>query len=231
MVTDPDTYETSDVVEKSSKSGVFSNKRLLVIQKGFLYYFTNVPKSYKGHVPNILTAVKELPKSSIEIKAISMIKMEGSNSPNLIIKFYLKDMIEREDIRKSISDTNFRHTKKSTNDQEEWKFTYSSVLHCRLWYTALLKLKSHFSKQDDKINEFFNNFDPGKRNSQLPPAMKDKMQSANEKNRAMSDPPVDIVSKFIEEDKKLEQKKSEKIEPPQKLYSSTPPKPIKLSNI
>ena len=37
--------------------------------------------------------------------------------------------------------------------------------------------------------------------------MKDKMQNANEKNRSMSEPPVDIVSKFIEEDKKLEQKK------------------------
>lgn len=65
VVTDPETYETSEIVEKSSKTGVFSNKRLLVIKNGFLYYFTNVPKNYKSHVPNILTAVKELPKSSI----------------------------------------------------------------------------------------------------------------------------------------------------------------------
>lgn len=77
--------------------------------------------------------------------------MESSNSPNLIIKFNEKDMIEREDIRKSISDRNYRHMKKSTSEQEEWKFTYSEVLKCRLWYTALLKLKAHFSKQDDKI--------------------------------------------------------------------------------
>lgn len=141
--------------------------------------------------------VKELPKSSIEIRAISNIKMESSNSPNLIIKFYGKDMIEREDIRKSISDRNYRHTKKITNDQEEWKFTYSSVLRCRLWYTALMKLKSYFAKQDDKVEEFFNNFDPGRRNSQLPAAMKDKVQSNNDKSRSMTDPSIDLVNKFI----------------------------------
>lgn len=38
--------------------------------------------------------------------------MESSNSTNLIIKFYEKDMIEREDIRKSINDNTYRHTKK-----------------------------------------------------------------------------------------------------------------------
>lgn len=40
--------------------------------------------------------------------------MESSNSANLIIKFYEKDMIEREDIRKSISDRNYKYMKKNT---------------------------------------------------------------------------------------------------------------------
>ena len=65
VVTDPETYENSEIVEKSSKSGIFSNKRLLVIKNGFLYYFTNVPKNYKNYMPNILNTFKELPKSSI----------------------------------------------------------------------------------------------------------------------------------------------------------------------
>jgi hypothetical protein len=38
--------------------------------------------------------------------------MESSNSTNLIIKFYEKDMIEREVIRQSISDRNYKYTKK-----------------------------------------------------------------------------------------------------------------------
>lgn len=113
-------------------------------------------------------------------------------------------MIEREDIRKSISDRNYRHTKKSTSQQEEWKFTYSSVLQCRLWYTALLKLKTYFSKQDDKIDEFFHHFDPAKRNSQLPPAMKDKV-IGGDKMRASTDPTIDLITKFIEADKKNQQ--------------------------
>lgn len=58
VITDPDTYETSETVEKSSKSGIFSNKRLLVIKNGFLYYCTNVPKNYKGHSPNVLDTLK-----------------------------------------------------------------------------------------------------------------------------------------------------------------------------
>ena len=91
---------------------------MLVIKNGFLYYFTNVPKSYKNHVPNILNTLKELPKSSIEIKEIQQIKMESSKSTNLVIKFHEKDMIDREDIRKSISSKNYVHSKKGTEELE-----------------------------------------------------------------------------------------------------------------
>ena len=95
--------------------------------------------------------------------------MESSKSTNLIIKFHEKDMIDREDIRKSITSKNYVHSKKGSEDLEEWKFTYTTALQCRIWFNALLKLKTHFSKQNNKIMEFFTNFDPAKRNSQLPP--------------------------------------------------------------
>lgn len=42
-ISDPETFELSETVEKSSKSGIFTNKRLLMIKDGFLYYFSNVP--------------------------------------------------------------------------------------------------------------------------------------------------------------------------------------------
>ncbi len=93
-------------------------------------------------------------------------------------------MIEREDIRKSISDQNFKYTKKNTQELEEWKFTYAKVLNCRLWYTALLKLKAYFSKQEDKIEEFFNNFDPVKRNSHMPTMNKDPSSGSLKNYRA-----------------------------------------------
>lgn len=93
-------------------------------------------------------------------------------------------MIEREDIRKSISDQNFKYTKKNTQQLEEWKFTYAKVLNCRLWYTALLKLKAYFSKQEDKIEEFFNNFDPVKRNSHMPTMNKDPSSGSLKNYRA-----------------------------------------------
>lgn len=39
------------------------------------------------------------------------------------------------------------------------------MLQCRLWYSALVKLKKHFLKQNDKITEFMTNFDPERRAS------------------------------------------------------------------
>lgn len=117
--------------------------------------------------------------------------MESSNSTNLIIKFYEKDMIEREDIRKSISDQNYRFTKKIGQELQQWKFTYAKVLNCRLWYTALLKLKAYFSKQDDKIQMFFNGFDPVKRNTLMPPVSKDIANNGSNNFRAS-----EIMTKF-----------------------------------
>lgn len=54
-LSDPQKFQLSDVVTKNSKSkclfikaGITSNKRLLVIKKGHLYYYSNVPSTYKG---------------------------------------------------------------------------------------------------------------------------------------------------------------------------------------
>jgi len=38
----------ASVVTKNSRLGISSNKRLLVIKKGYLYYYSNVPKKFKG---------------------------------------------------------------------------------------------------------------------------------------------------------------------------------------
>lgn len=78
-------------------------------------------------------------------------------------------MIDREDIRKSLSSKNYIHPVKPNMDElEEWKFIFATVMKCRLWHGSLMKLKQHFSKtQDrfDKFAEYMANFDPEIRNS------------------------------------------------------------------
>jgi hypothetical protein len=156
-------------VEKSSKSGIFTNKRLLMIKDGFLYYFSNVPADYKTHEPNLMGSLKEFPKCSIEIRSIQTIKLESAKSSTLVITFYDKDMIDREDIRKSLSSKNYNHpVKPNRDDLEEWKFIFATVMKCRLWYGSLVKLKQHFVKSQDKFDkftEYMANFDPQIRSS------------------------------------------------------------------
>jgi hypothetical protein len=132
-----------------------------------------------------------LPKSSIEIKNIKEIKIDGVNTTNLIIKFHEKDMMEREDIRKSINDRNYILGKKSSNDLQEWKFCFPKFETCRFWFTYLLKLKSFFSKQAAKIEEFFKNFDPNKRTSQLSSINFSTARSSN----------VSSISRYQEDEK------------------------------
>ena len=103
--------------------------------------------------------------------------MEPGSNNNLILKFHEKDMIDRESIRQSISNKNYKHNKKGSEDLEEWKFTFPTAGHCKIWFNVLLKLKSYFSKQNNAIEMFFNNFDPAKRNSQLPPQIKSIFQA------------------------------------------------------
>jgi hypothetical protein len=66
-----------------------------MIKDGYLYYYSNVPANYKGHGPNIMDSLKELPKSSIEIRTIRNVRPESQKSSTLIIEFFEKDMIDR----------------------------------------------------------------------------------------------------------------------------------------
>jgi hypothetical protein len=54
-----------------------------------------------------MSSLKEFPKSSIEIRHIRKIRLESPKSSTLIIEFLERDMIDREDIRKSLSSKNF----------------------------------------------------------------------------------------------------------------------------
>jgi hypothetical protein len=128
-----------------------------------------------------MSTLKEFPKSSIEIRSIQGIKLESAKSSTLVITFYDKDMIDREDIRKSLSSKNYNHpVKPNRDDLEEWKFIFATVMKCRLWYGSLVKLKQHFVKSQDKFDkfaEYMANFDPQIRSS-LP------QLSPNNSNRA-----------------------------------------------
>jgi len=66
-----------------------------MIKDGFLYYFSKVPSDYKGHEPNLMSSLKELPKSSIEIRSIQSVKLESAKSSTLILTFNNRDMIDR----------------------------------------------------------------------------------------------------------------------------------------
>jgi hypothetical protein len=63
-------------------------------------------------------------------------------------------MIDREDIRQSLSSKNFNPPKKEGSDLEEWKFSFSNFGKCRQWYFALETLKTHFEKHQDKYDRF-----------------------------------------------------------------------------
>lgn len=41
--------ELGSVVNKESNTGLMSNKRLLVLKSGCLYYYSTVPKAFKGN--------------------------------------------------------------------------------------------------------------------------------------------------------------------------------------
>ena len=93
----------SEVVEKSSKTGIFTNRRLIMIKDGYLNYFSNVPPDYKSHESNVIAMTRELPKSSIVIKSIHGVKLESAKSKTLIITYFPRHLIDREELRKSIS--------------------------------------------------------------------------------------------------------------------------------
>lgn len=69
-------------------------------------------------------------------------------------------MIDREDIRKSI-DSQFYSmpNKKPNTETDEWKFMFTTVLQCRLWYNALMKLKDYFKNLEHKFSDFVAGFD------------------------------------------------------------------------
>jgi hypothetical protein len=48
MITDFDNFQAATVVEKNSKTGLLSNKRVLAIKSGVLYYYSNVPKDFRA---------------------------------------------------------------------------------------------------------------------------------------------------------------------------------------
>jgi len=50
--------------------------------------------------------------------------------------------------------------KKVNNETDEWKFMFTTVLQCRLWYNALMKLKEYFRKLEINFKDFVANFDP-----------------------------------------------------------------------
>jgi len=64
-ISDPDTFELSEIVDKSSKTGIFTNQRLLIIKDGFLTYLSKVPPNYRANDPNLMSTLREFPKSSI----------------------------------------------------------------------------------------------------------------------------------------------------------------------
>ncbi len=37
---------------------------------------------------------------------------------------------------------------------------FTTVLQCRLWFNALIKLKDYFKNLDNKFKDFVSNFDP-----------------------------------------------------------------------
>jgi uncharacterized protein (DUF3084 family) len=79
-------------VQKESGTGLFKNKRLLLVKSGFVSYFSKKPKYYVGNVRS-LELSGELPKQTIPVTAITNMKVEATT---LTIEFNLTDLIDKK---------------------------------------------------------------------------------------------------------------------------------------
>lgn len=66
------------IVDKESKLGFTTNKRLLVLRDGCLYYYSKVPKELnKFEAPNIKTLkMNDWPKSAIDSTYIHQVRSD-----------------------------------------------------------------------------------------------------------------------------------------------------------
>jgi hypothetical protein len=100
-----------------------------VIRGGHLYYYSSVPKSFDGTCkcylgdPKVLDYFHELPKSSLEIIKIKKIVTPSKNSPTFEIFFDNRNLMDREDIRKTLTSEAYSFQPKSSKEESTWRFT------------------------------------------------------------------------------------------------------------
>lgn len=70
---------------KASRTGLFSNERLLLIKAGVISYFSSVPKEFIGSYRTIELS-KQMPKFTIPATEISRVELNGNELSFLIHK-------------------------------------------------------------------------------------------------------------------------------------------------
>ena len=97
----------------------------------------------------------ELPKSSLEIIKIKKIVTPSKNSPTFEIFFDNRNLMDREDIRKTLTSESYSFQPKSSKDESTWRFTCDNHYIKEKWMGTLVALMEHYHEEERNIKKYF----------------------------------------------------------------------------
>jgi hypothetical protein len=101
----------------------------------------------------------ELPKGSVALLNLKRIKSHDQYSCDFSIYFDAMFMMEREDIRKTLTNLGYEFTPRETKEKVVWQFTCDNHFIKQKWVTLLQLLVEHYVLEDRKIHNYFENID------------------------------------------------------------------------
>lgn len=101
----------------------------------------------------------ELPKGSVALLNIKRIKSHDQYSCDFSIYFDGMFMMEREDIRKTLTNPGYEFSPRETKEEVVWQFTCDNHFIKQKWVALLQLLVEHYVLEDRKINNYFENID------------------------------------------------------------------------
>jgi hypothetical protein len=105
----------------------------------------------------VLDYFHELPKNSLEVTKIKKLVTPSKTSPVLEIYFDSRHLMEREDIRKTLTNESYAFVPKNDKDRDEtlWRFTCDNHFIKEKWITILVQLMAHYHAEEKSIAEYF----------------------------------------------------------------------------
>lgn len=88
---------------------------------------------------------------------IKKIKGFEPSSSYFSIEFAAKDMMEREDIRKTLANEEYNFAPKSSSEEVTWQFTCDNQFIKQRWVSALNSLKDYYRNEEANMQKYFDN--------------------------------------------------------------------------